>query len=68
MSYNSLETKKKTIPSITAISPMNLKNHGILVADAERIKRIPNINGKADRTFWSIFLNRLLTNFWVLSV
>jgi len=42
---------KKTTPSMRAMSPMNLKNHGILVADAERIKRIPNINGKAERIF-----------------
>jgi hypothetical protein len=42
---------KKITPSITAISPINLRNQGILVADAERIKRIPNINGKAERVF-----------------
>jgi hypothetical protein len=42
---------KKITPSITAMSPMNLKNHGILVADAESINRIPNINGKAERIF-----------------
>jgi hypothetical protein len=42
---------KKTKPSITAMSPMNLRNHGILVDEAERIKRIPNINGKVARIF-----------------
>jgi hypothetical protein len=51
LSYNSLGIIKKTTPSMTAMSPINLKNHGILVADAERIKRIPNINGKAERVF-----------------
>ena len=51
LSYKSLGIIKKTTPSMTAISPINLKSHGIHVADAESIKRIPNINGKAERIF-----------------
>jgi len=51
LSYNSLGIIKKITPSMTAMNPMNLRNHGILVADAERIKRIPNTNGKAERIF-----------------
>jgi len=50
-SYKSLGIKKNTTPSMTAMSPMNLKSHGICVVDAERIKRMPNINGKAERIF-----------------
>ena len=48
-SYKSLGITKKIMPSMTAMRPMNLKIHGILVADAERINRMPNINGKAER-------------------
>jgi len=51
LSYMSLEIKKKTMPSMTAMSPINLKSHGIRVEDAEKIKRIPNTNGKAARIF-----------------
>ena len=51
LSYQSLGIKKKTTPSMTAMSPINLINHGIRVADAEKIKRMPNINGKAERIF-----------------
>jgi hypothetical protein len=51
LSYQSLGIKKKTTPSMTAMSPINLISHGIRVADAEKIKRMPNINGKAERIF-----------------
>jgi hypothetical protein len=46
-----LGIKKKTTPSIKAMSPINLISHGIRVDDAEKIKRIPNINGKTERIF-----------------
>jgi hypothetical protein len=36
---------------MTAMSPINLISHGIRVVDAEKIKRMPNINGKAERIF-----------------
>jgi len=36
---------------MTAMSPITLKSHGIRVAGAERIKRMPNINGKVERIF-----------------
>jgi hypothetical protein len=49
--YISLEIIIKTMPSMTAMSPINLKSHGIRVVDAEKIKRIPNINGKTERIF-----------------
>jgi len=42
---------KKTTPSMTAMSPIALISHGMRVADAERIKRMPNINGMAKRIF-----------------
>jgi hypothetical protein len=51
LSYKSLGIIKKTTPSMTAMSPINLIIHGILVADAEKIKRMPNINGRAERIF-----------------
>ena len=51
LSYRSLGIKKKTTPSMTPMSPINLISHGIRVADAEKIKRIPNINGKAEKNF-----------------
>ena len=65
LSYQSLGIKKKTTPSMTAMSPINLINHGIRVADAERIKRMPNIKGIVKRIFRSTLLNILLTNFLV---
>ena len=43
--------RKYITPAITAMIPSNLKNHGKRVADAEKIKRIPNINGKVEIIF-----------------
>jgi hypothetical protein len=50
-SYKSLGIKKEATPLMTPMNPNNLISHGIRVADAEKIKRMPNINGKAERTF-----------------
>jgi hypothetical protein len=51
LSYKSLEIRKKTTPSRTAMSPITLINHGKRVADAERINRMPNIKDMAERIF-----------------
>jgi hypothetical protein len=51
LSYKSLGIKKKTTPSIKAMSPITLISHGMRVAGAERINRLPNTNGKAERIF-----------------
>jgi hypothetical protein len=50
-SYESLGIIKKATPLMTPMNPINLIIHGILVTDAEKIKRMPNINGRAERIF-----------------